>query len=385
MANPARENYSDERVGRISRELSRRILRAATATLDWAPVLSFLSQSFPGSMSSIHNQNFVSSRLNFLAVDNVDPQYAKSFFEYYGGINPWSRPWATAAPGRVLISERDFPIRLLHKTEFYADWVRPQKTIDASVGIKIEGQGHETIHLPIHYPLSLAERYDRAAAEVLRRIRANLVTAIEVARSLAHASQAAMAAAALVERADCAAFVVDGTRKLVEANARATSLFAAGGFARVARGRVSLVSPHADGAFGRAVAAFEAGQAPADRTVEVQTASGHWRATLAPLPGISVSLLASRPLTLALVRDMAARDGEPLDLSAAKRRFGLTEAELRLCRQLASGLSLAEAADACGISLGTVRQQSKAVFRKTGTHRQGELLAVLLGPRGLLP
>jgi DNA-binding CsgD family transcriptional regulator len=62
--------------------------------------------------------------------------------------------------------------------------------------------------------------------------------------------------------------------------------------------------------------------------------------------------------------------------------FGLTAAEARLAAFLAAGASLEEAANALGIAVGTARSQIKAVFAKTGTGRQGALVA-LLGAPGL--
>jgi len=57
--------------------------------------------------------------------------------------------------------------------------------------------------------------------------------------------------------------------------------------------------------------------------------------------------------------------------------FGLTRAEARLARQLSSGESLADAADVLGIKLETARAHLKAVFSKTDTHRQSELVGLL--------
>jgi len=57
--------------------------------------------------------------------------------------------------------------------------------------------------------------------------------------------------------------------------------------------------------------------------------------------------------------------------------FGLTRAEARLARQLASGDSLADAAEVLGIKPETARAHLKAVFAKTDTHRQSELVGLL--------
>ena len=57
--------------------------------------------------------------------------------------------------------------------------------------------------------------------------------------------------------------------------------------------------------------------------------------------------------------------------------FGLTPAEARLAARFGAGETLEEAADALSISSGTARNQLKAIFSKTETNRQAELVALL--------
>ena len=57
--------------------------------------------------------------------------------------------------------------------------------------------------------------------------------------------------------------------------------------------------------------------------------------------------------------------------------FGLTPAEAKLASLVAEGLSPEQAAEELRISRETARNQLKAVFSKTTTHRQGELVALL--------
>ena len=59
-------------------------------------------------------------------------------------------------------------------------------------------------------------------------------------------------------------------------------------------------------------------------------------------------------------------------------QHGLTQAEARLAVALCEGLSVEEAAARFGVSLATVRAQLKAVFAKTGTRRQAELVGRLM-------
>jgi DNA-binding CsgD family transcriptional regulator len=57
--------------------------------------------------------------------------------------------------------------------------------------------------------------------------------------------------------------------------------------------------------------------------------------------------------------------------------FGFTPAEARLAAALASGRCVEEAAEQLNISCDTARHQLKAVFLKTDTHRQSQLVALL--------
>lgn len=58
--------------------------------------------------------------------------------------------------------------------------------------------------------------------------------------------------------------------------------------------------------------------------------------------------------------------------------FGFTQAEARLAIRLASGDSLAEAAENLGVSLNTVRTHLQRAVAKAGVNRQAELVALVL-------
>jgi DNA-binding CsgD family transcriptional regulator len=58
--------------------------------------------------------------------------------------------------------------------------------------------------------------------------------------------------------------------------------------------------------------------------------------------------------------------------------YGLTEAETQLVELLCDGHSLEEIAARRGVTLNTARSQLKQVFAKTNTHRQSELVRLVL-------
>jgi DNA-binding CsgD family transcriptional regulator len=67
---------------------------------------------------------------------------------------------------------------------------------------------------------------------------------------------------------------------------------------------------------------------------------------------------------------------QPNDL-VLQQVFGLTPAETRLAKRLAGGEDLSSIAELFGVTIGTLRIQLKAIFWKTGTRRQAELVALL--------
>jgi DNA-binding CsgD family transcriptional regulator len=60
------------------------------------------------------------------------------------------------------------------------------------------------------------------------------------------------------------------------------------------------------------------------------------------------------------------------------RKYALTPAEVRLTAHLVNGGTIASYAKAHGLSRNTARNQLQSAYCKTGTHRQAELVSLLL-------
>jgi DNA-binding CsgD family transcriptional regulator len=67
----------------------------------------------------------------------------------------------------------------------------------------------------------------------------------------------------------------------------------------------------------------------------------------------------------------------PLSASLLAGAFGLSKAEAKLASILAGGIDLRTAAEELGVARDTARNQLKAIFAKTGAHRQSELVELL--------
>lgn len=85
--------------------------------------------------------------------------------------------------------------------------------------------------------------------------------------------------------------------------------------------------------------------------------------------------LAPQAATAVFVSDANAR--RPPAIEAVVGLFGLSAAEFRVLAQLAAGEAVAEAAASLGLSEATVRTHVQSIFRKTGTSRQPDLIALI--------
>jgi DNA-binding CsgD family transcriptional regulator len=93
-----------------------------------------------------------------------------------------------------------------------------------------------------------------------------------------------------------------------------------------------------------------------------------------PIPGPARSpFLGAR--TLLILSDLAPKPSpDPILL---RQLYGSTHMESKVASIISTGASPEQAAEEMGIAVVTARNHLKAVFAKTGTHRQGELVALL--------
>jgi DNA-binding CsgD family transcriptional regulator len=95
-----------------------------------------------------------------------------------------------------------------------------------------------------------------------------------------------------------------------------------------------------------------------------------------PIDRRTIGVVAPGPAALVLVVDP---DSDPLpDTLILRQLYGLTTTEATVARLLVHGHCPTAIADQLSLSLATVKTHLRAIFDKTGTHRQAELVAHLL-------
>lgn len=143
--------------------------------------------------------------------------------------------------------------------------------------------------------------------------------------------------------------------------------------------RIGLAHSAADGLLSGALADARSG---AVRSIPLPPSDGQPALIvhLLPIRGVGHDVF-SMAKSLLLVTDVTAPEAPTQELLAGL--FDLTPAEARVARALASGMPLDRVATEFGVSVQTVRNQLGAVFHKTGTSRQVELLRLISGAAAL--
>lgn len=179
------------------------------------------------------------------------------------------------------------------------------------------------------------------------------------------------------ERLGCGCVVIDGVGHVLEINEYAERYI--GRELALRQGRLAATDPGCDADLQRLIgaalgAAPQNGASPAAAVIHRDT--GHpLVACAASVDGpVPPAYAGARAVVTIVDLDDSAESPLPSVLQAA---FRLTPAEARVAQGIACGYSPEQIAERQNTSPGTVREQLKAVFQKTNTHRQSQLVSLL--------
>lgn len=164
-------------------------------------------------------------------------------------------------------------------------------------------------------------------------------------------------------------------RRVLAANAAGRTAMAAGLGSAEAGAEIALTDPANADALVRAFDQARQRDGQVILRLDRGEDEGPCFAVLAPARAVA-GIAAGLPDDALVLVFPAAEAAQRLWVSV-RESFGLTAAEARLARKLHEGRSLAEAAEALGVSINTVRNQLRAVFDKMGLARQSDLIRAL--------
>lgn len=185
-------------------------------------------------------------------------------------------------------------------------------------------------------------------------------------------------ATALIDAMRNAMIVVDGDCSAVHMNGAACRVLDAADGLRVSGRDVRASNPSADVALRNRVARVldESPDEPRATAILCRRPSGRWPYIIHVLPLNSSSEQSSANRALLVVTDPEYTRCPPRQLMESI--FGMTHAESEIAVRVVNGDGLKPISEELHLSLSTVKTHLQHVFDKTRTHRQAELVRLLL-------
>lgn len=185
---------------------------------------------------------------------------------------------------------------------------------------------------------------------------------------------------ALLSGLEEAAIIVDDKSEIVLMNAPAASLFEPGGALRLNVGKLTASRPNEAARLNKILTACWVPGVAAAR-LQLSHADGTVTLVIAPLESSTSWLLPFRAAALILANVPAQQNA--LSFDYLRKLFGLTSDEIAFATSICSGEGVAASARRLGICMSTARTHLAHIFDKTGTHRQAELVRLIIQSGGL--
>lgn len=340
----------------------------------WQAAMDAISQASNGVRTHMLCAESAASHLERTIVSGYDPDYLKSWDAHFGAINAWAPAFASGPLGRPQLAEAMCNYDTLRRTEFYADWVRPQDDLLGGGGIVLHRNATGLVLFGGNMPRAIRDHHDPVWQRDLVLFGAAIRAALQTNAALAGLRLNRLLVAEAVADAGPAIFLLDQQGTLLFANGAAEHSLAQGGQVRLRVGRaLTLTHEAASTALARALGGR------AVRAPSVLSLPGGYVLRIHPLGETTAEALGLPPLPPGRRAAVALALSPPRrqDASAAQilaRLYGLTRAEAEIALLLHAGAGLSDIAEQRGASIHTVRNQLKSAMLKTGTLRQADLV-----------
>ena len=346
----------------------------------WPYVLGRIATAFAAPSAGMARQGETLSESWGLSI-GTELAYDRKYIDHYHSVNPiWQRASSTPA-GTVQTDTMVVPRSDLSRTEFFNDFMAPQRMESLLNAVVLMEEGRQTV-----VSVRRNRQFEADDVELYKLLAPHLQRAVQINIKLARAELKHSASVATLNHLEEGVLFVDLNARIMFANKTAETFFANREL-RLHKGRVhagsagetarlhAAIAKCAEHGIGRRPSHFisltrEAGRSPLSLLV-------------APLPvDIPVSPSAPRPLAVIFVNDPD-KANKPTAVQL-RDKFKMTPAEASFAVEILKGDGIQAAADRLSISRATARTHLARIFDKTGTRRQAELVRVLISTKGIV-
>lgn len=364
------------------RETDRLIDLIYDAALDealWPAVLERVGDRVGAHAGNLTQLNFIDGHGFGLAARAPEDIMAR-YFADWAPRNPIAlaenpADYTTGWAPRITRDSESVDRRLLERSAFWNEFLVPIGAHHLTIlRLSLRGSDVTTITLgrPDHH--GVFEDDDIAR---LRPIHRHLVRAERLWRSLGLRQAALDQFDTLLATSSHALFFLDDQLAVLRRTAAADALLTRGGALRVVSGRLHAHGMAIDAAVQHALASALRGGAPSPVAIVGRRPEDGVMLSVARLGERAMAGVSGARCLLVSARPLVAPD----PAAAVRERWGLTTAEAELALALRAGETLRTVAARREVSINTIRNQLGAIFDKTGSRRQQDLVRLLLdGP-----
>jgi DNA-binding CsgD family transcriptional regulator len=361
------------------RTLLSEIYAAGLDPLRWPDVMQLLGAAIGEVKTHMFGYPDAGGIAQLSATWGYDPDFLKSFEDYYSGINPWTPGVMSSPVGRALSFDDLLPRAEMKRSEYYNDWVSPQESICRGGGVVLSHAPGKAILLGGNIREKDADRLEQRWLDLVDRLAPAIRQAVTVSQRIAGLTLQNHVLRSGADEKTTAVLLLDQHRRILHANPIAEIFLAQG---RVLRATALGALARLPGSlseksfalalrklflFGRGCDPFRVNPQTSVRMIPVDTSV----IALAPFGPLWSD---SGTVAMVLVDVQSDKAGST---HLIMKTLGLTESEAAVAQCITDGQTPAEIAHARQTSIHTIRNQLKSALSKTGTRRQAALALLI--------
>jgi DNA-binding CsgD family transcriptional regulator len=360
------------------------LLAAPGCEAGWSEFLLHTCDAIGGSTASFIAHDFSSADTQIAITARTDPAAIAAYAAHWHRFDPWAASPLTleSRAGSVLHGDALIAPNALRRTAFFNDFGRLHGIVGLAGFIEVSPRSLSCLSVvgPAH-----RRGFSCDDASFLESLLPSVRRALELHRRLAGAELVTLHSAAVLDRLSHGVLFLSGRGAILSTNRAADEILRARDGLSAERGELRGATAEATRQLRIALAAA-ANRVPANAgdaiTVSLCRSSQKRRLSVlvAPLPVHRRALVADDARMVMFVTDPDRTAA--IDPDMVRCLLHLTYAEARLTCSLAAGMTLNEAALHLGVQRETVRSRLKGIFQKTDTHRQAELVRLVLMAAG---
>ncbi|MEJ2399688.1 MAG: LuxR C-terminal-related transcriptional regulator [Gammaproteobacteria bacterium] len=360
-------------------ELVSNIYDAAMDATLWPVFIERLTLALNAHSGLLRIQDLQVNEVGPYVTHGVNPEYQQKYVEYYIHDDPLIDAAAQHPIGTPLQTAIFLP-KSFRKTEFYNDYNHPQGMDQIIGGLLVKDESRIAL-IGVHRRDRVGS-YEQQEVRLVELLIPHLQRAFQVNSHLFQLKDGISAAHDALHRLLVGIILVDATGKPLFVNSRADTILSQARGLTLGQHGLQARTWESTQALHKLI--FEACQPPQKTGGALSIATPE---SPHPLNILVIPVNRERNVEFGIDTSQAvaalfigtAGQQHNLSLNVLRNFYGLTHAEARLAGALANGHSLEKIAEKFSLSKNTIRTQLKSCFQKTGVHRQGELVQLILG------